>query len=246
VSQISSESVLARITTHWSQVSNPVQFVARYAPAIHKYFQALIRHPQEADDAAQDFLARISQGGFSEVTVNRGRFRDYLTVAVKNSALNHLKRVQRHRTVQVDAFDAAVSDEILFDADAQWLANWQQCVLEQAWRGLFHHQRNSPGNLFHTILKLRSENADLDDATLAARAAEMAGRGLRPDAFRKQLSRARRMFAELIVEEVARMLEQPTPDRVEEELIDTGLMPFVRPFLSADWRERGLLSDTES
>ncbi|MCA9202212.1 MAG: hypothetical protein KDA59_04175, partial [Planctomycetales bacterium] len=61
------ESVLARITTHWSQIQNPVQFVARYAPAIQKYFRALIRQSEDAEDAAQDFLARISGRGFGNL-----------------------------------------------------------------------------------------------------------------------------------------------------------------------------------
>lgn len=246
MNQTSSESVLARITTHWSQITNPVQFVARYAPAIQKYFHALIKQSHEADDAAQDFLTKLTDRGFAQVSLERGRFRDYLAVAVKNSAISHLRRMQRIRERQVEFMDVEVDQTLIHEADVQWLANWQQCILDQAWRGLFHHQRKSPGNLFHTILKARSDHVDWDDAAVATLVSEATGQSLRPEAFRKQLSRARRMFAELIVEEVARTLESPEPDRVEEELISTGLMSVVRPFLRTDWRERGLLADSEA
>ncbi|MCA9161586.1 MAG: hypothetical protein KDA62_01355 [Planctomycetales bacterium] len=237
------ESVLARITTHWSQIQNPVQFVARYAPAIQKYFRALIRQSEDAEDAAQDFLARISGRGFGNLSLDRARFRDYLTVAVKNSALNHLKRLRRNRTVQADAIEVEVDSDVLRQADSEWLANWQRCVLDQAWRGLFHYQRRHNGNLFHTVLKKRSDHAELTDAAVAELVAAETGQPLSPEAFRKQLSRARRMFAELIVEEIARTLESPTPERVEDELVATGLMTYVKPFLHEDWRQRGILGE---
>lgn len=71
------------------------------------------------------------------------------------------------------------------------------------------------------------------------------GRTIRPEAFRKQVSRARRLFAELIVAETSRTLGDPTPLKVEEELIDIGVMKYVRPYLPTDWRTSGKLTDPE-
>ena len=133
--------------------------------------------------------------------------------------------------------------EVLEAADGEWLQQWRACILDQAWRGLHFHQRNSRGNLYHSLLQMRSQQPDVDDASLAKQLSQSLGQELQPAAFRKQLSRARRFFAELIVEEVARTLRNTTPDEVEQELIDTGLMSYVKPFLAADWRDKGLLSD---
>ena len=83
------------------------------------------------------------------------------------------------------------------------------------------------------------------EAVLAARVSERTGQPLKADAFRKQLSRARRFFAGLLIDEVAQGLQERTPERVEEELVDLGLMPFVRDFLPPDWRSRGTLADSE-
>ena len=46
------------------------------------------------------------------------------------------------------------------------------------------------------------------------------------------------MFAELLVEEVAQTLEESAAAAVEAELIETGLMSYIRDFLPAAWREQ--------
>jgi len=112
-------------------------------------------------------------------------------------------------------------------------------------QALDHHEGAAPGNRFYTVLRLSLDHPAEDSAALAARVTALMGRPFRADAFRKQLSRARRLFAELLVREVVQTLEEPTPEQIEAELIDVGLMPFVRPFLPADWRSRGRLTDPE-
>ena len=58
----------------------------------------------------------------------------------------------------------------------------------------------------------------------------------RPDAFRKQLSRARRHFAQMLVNEIRQTLEHREAEDVLEELRDLGLMEFVRDFLPEPFR----------
>jgi hypothetical protein len=48
---------------------------------------------------------------------------------------------------------------------------------------------------------------------------------------RKTLQRARAKYAELLVAEVARSMDDPTPDELEQELIDLELLPFCRSAL---------------
>ena len=74
-----------------------------------------------------------------------------------------------------------------------------------------------------------------DDAKkLAERTSAKIGRPLRADAFRKQVSRARRMLARLIVREVEQTLDQPTPEHVKDELIALALWDYVRDFLPTE------------
>jgi hypothetical protein len=62
-------------------------------------------------------------------------------------------------------------------------------------------------------------------------------------AFRKQLSRARRLFTELLVVEVARTLGQPTPEQVKQELIDVGLWRYIQDYLPTRGPGREALAD---
>lgn len=237
---------LDQISTRWNVVRDPAQFLLRYGPAVRRYLSALLKNPDDVDEVLQDFLARGIERGFIRTEALRGRFRDYLKSAVRNAALSYLRRqkpvVQGEQILENLAAPADAEP----GADRQWEAEWKQCVLGRAWQGLESHEHRSPGNLHHTVLRLTVEHPEEDSKELAARASALSGRPLRPDAFRKQISRARRLFAELLITEVAQTLEDPTPEQVEEELVEVGLMEFVREFLPADWRTRGQLSEAEA
>lgn len=233
---------LEEISTRWSVVNDPVQFAMRYAPAIRKYLGAIIRQSDDADEAAQDFLVRILEHRCVP-QLREGRFRHYLKQAVRNAARAWFRRRQADRHDEMDLSLLADSDDPPSEADEQWISQWRQCVMDRAWIALEAHQHCSPGNLFYTVLQLLAQDPDADQAALAAQTRDRDGQPLRIDAFRKQVSRARRMFAELLLNEVAETLARPTPQDIEEELIDLGLLPFVRNFLPPDWRTSGVLRD---
>jgi RNA polymerase sigma-70 factor (ECF subfamily) len=244
MSDLSSSEVKAglhQITTRWTVLKEPAQFLMRYGPAIRNYLGAILKNPHDADEVAQDILVRVVQDGFHRASPDRGRFRDYLKVSVRNAALTHLRRKQPLQPG--DQLLTQVADD---DAPEQaWLADWQRCVLNKAWRALDQHERGSAGNLYYTVLRMAVDFPDDDSRQLADRVAKAIGRPFRPEAFRKQLSRARRHFAQLLLDEVTSTLDNPTPEQIEEELIDLGLMEYLRDFLPDDWRQRGTLLDSE-
>jgi DNA-directed RNA polymerase specialized sigma24 family protein len=224
------KSRLDQISTRWAAVKDPVQFLMRYGQAIRKYLEALLKNSHDADEVSQDFLLKVLEHGFANADPDRGRFRDYLKRAVRNAALTRLRK--QHAVAQPDAILSSLAAENdLRAADAEFLADWRRCLLDRVWRNLESHQRRSPGNLFHTVIRLTVDHPDEDSETLAIRAGEQLGRPLRAEAFRKQLSRARHLFAKLLLAEVTRTLEQPTPELLTEELIELGLFEYVRDFL---------------
>jgi hypothetical protein len=222
---------LEEISTRWPLIRDPVQFVLRYAPAIRKYLEALLRNVHDAEEVSQDFLLKGILRGFVRTTELRGRFRDYLKIAVRNTALTHLQRRRPTSPGGSDLAWMADPHDASSQAEQEWLAEWRRCVLDRVLQALDHHQQRTPGNLFYTVVRLSLDHPDEDSTALAARAGTLAGRPLRADAFRKQLSRARRLFAELLVAEVRQTLEQPTPERLAEEMAELGLLPFVGAFL---------------
>jgi RNA polymerase sigma factor (sigma-70 family) len=222
---------LDAIATEWSVIHDPAQFVRRYSPAVQTYLAAIIKNPHDAEDVAQDFFLRVAKYGFVRARKDRGRFRDYLKTAVRNAAINFLRRKQHSKPAGSGIFQFADTDKGKQLRDQAWIAQWRQCLLDRARKALEKHQTGAPGNLFSTVLNLLIEYPRDDAKSLAARTSALTGRPLRPDAFRKQVSRARFMLAKLLVREVIQTLDRPTPAQVKEELIDLSLWEYVRDFL---------------
>lgn len=224
------KSALDQISTRWGAIKDPVRFLMRYGPAIRKYLDALLKNVHDAEEVSQDFLVRVLEHGFASADPDRGRFRDYLKRAVRNAAFTRLRK--RDTSVADEGVLATLAaEELLQAADEEFLADWRRCLLDRTWRALESHQRRSPGNLFYTALRLTVDHPEDDSEALAARASAFAGKPVRADAFRKQLSRARQTFARLLIAEVTQTLEQPTPEMLVEELVELGLMEYVRDYL---------------
>jgi hypothetical protein len=228
------EGDLPEIATQWDLVRDPGHIVMRYAPAIRRYFGVLLRDEHDADEAAQDFFVRIMRGGFSRARQERGRFRDYLAKAVRNAALNFLRNHKGPRSVRAPLPAALAADPPA--SDREWLLGWRRCLLQRAWRALAKHQQRSPGNLCHTVLSAIARHPKEDCNALAARVSRRLGRPLSPAAFRKQVSRARRVMALILLAEVARTLDHPTREQVAEELAELELWDRVRAYLPPDQR----------
>lgn len=220
---------LDQISTCWPLIADPVQFTLRYAPAIERYLQTLLRDGHDAEEVLQEFLLRGLEQGFFRGAELRGRFRDYLKRAVRNAAVDHLRRRRVPIEGRVDLTEVPMPGSE--QADREWVVEWRECVLARAWEGLYAHQRRSPGNLFHTVLQATMRDPEANSTTLALQVSEATGQPLTAHAFRKQLSRARRLFAELILEEVRHTLPEPTREGIEDELAALSLLTYLRNLL---------------
>jgi RNA polymerase sigma-70 factor (ECF subfamily) len=113
----------------------------------------------------------------------------------------------------------------------EWTSDWRKCILKAAWKALDKYQERTTNNLFCTVLRVSAQYESADSPTLAKMVSEMSGQTLTPEAFRKQLSRARKRFADHIVQEVARTLIEPTLDGIKDELNCLDLMKYVEGYL---------------
>lgn len=222
---------LDQISTHVATLQDAERFVFRYGRSVQGYLRAVLRDPDEAAEVWQELMANLLRRGGPATWPGRGRFRDYLKVAARNAAISFLRKQMRDSAVELAA-DPAAPD----DADRELNSEWQRCVLEKVWRELEAHERRTPGNLAYTALRVYTECPDEDSPHQAEVVAARTGRPITPEAFRKQVSRAKRLMAEFILLEVARTLGTPTADDVAAELAELGLMRFVRDYLPDDWR----------
>jgi hypothetical protein len=221
---------LDEVETDWSRIHEPGHFVMRYGKAVLRYLCAFLRNKDDAEEVAQDFFLHVLQSGLSNVRQERGRFRDYLKKAVRNHAVTFLRR-KRPSRLTGDLQRVPAPEDPPSILDTEWIKQWRRCLLTRSWKRLKTHQQEAPGNYCFTFLRLCALHPRENSLVLAARASRVCGKSFRADAFRKQVSRGRRLLAQFLVKEVAETLVNPSVTEVEEELVDLGLMKYVRRFL---------------
>lgn len=239
---------LSRISTLWTLVARArggpdnaealaqAALLDRYHQAVHRHLIRGLRSPAAADELLQEFALRFLRGDFHRAAPDRGRFRDYV-----RAALNNLIREYRGRQAAqaVPALEAPeeVPDAEAADLDAEFVANWRQVLIDRAWDGLAALEL--PGGVpFHTALRLKVEQPDATSEQLAD---ELTRRQRPAQAYtdagvRKVVQRARDLFTDLLLDEIARSLRCADLDALEQEVIDLGLQAHCKRGLD---RRRG-------
>jgi RNA polymerase sigma-70 factor (ECF subfamily) len=206
----------------------------RYRPAIYRYLRACL-DAEGADEVLQEFQLRFVQGGFRNADPEKGRFRDLLKCALYHLIVDYHKKRQRQLPqVSPDAPEPAASDESTLDSDRQFLSQWRQSLLAKAWEALAEEERKT-GRLMHTVLHFRAANPEMRSAQMAVELSAKLGKAVTADWVRKWLHAAREKFAEFLLSEVAGSLRDPSPDALEQELIDLELYQYCKSALDA-WR----------
>lgn len=211
------------------------ELVLRYSDAIRSYIRGIVRNDASADEIAQNAVLRMLSGDFAGADPNRGRFRDLLKVAARNMVRSHWAKENRRRPAQHDVEQLA--DDGGPDDAEEWVSGWRQNALDLTWKALENFEQSQPGSSAFTLLKLRAAYPDATSDELAERLGEILGAKVTAEATRQKLRRARVKFAELLLDEVADGLQQPSPDDVEEELAALGLIEYVRKLLPPEWKE---------
>jgi RNA polymerase sigma-70 factor (ECF subfamily) len=238
-------SHLSQIQTHWTKVFQAHQgqgdartaalkeLLLRYYGAVYRYFLGMLRDPDAARELTQDFAVRFLQGDFQEADRERGRFRDFLKKAVRHMAIDHWRRQEKQKDEEpqplpADGDEVAAREPVVADADQEFLQSWREELLARAWEELAQVEEKKPSQPYYTTLRYKMENRKVRSAELAKHLSAHLGRSFTENAVRQLLHRAREQFARLLVEEVARSLETDDPERLEQELIDLGLLAYCR------------------
>lgn len=239
VPESSQHSWLTHISTRWPLISDPVQFVLRYAPAVRRYLRALVPNEADADDVSQDFLTHLVEHPFLPEQVRHGRFREYLKAVLRNFAMTHYRRQPSPSTGGNAIIAEFPGPDETVAAEEAWVAEWRACLLDRALERLASAERRGRETYVHTVLVIQRDYSNEDSTALAARLSSLVGRPISASAYRKQLSRARRELARQIIDEVKQTLDEASAERIVEELCDLRLMELVRDFLPEPWRSRG-------
>ena len=228
---------LDQLSTHVATLEDTQRFLFRYGTAVRGYITAVLRDPAAAEEVMQELVLAFLRRGGAQTWPGKGRFRDYLKTAARNAAITYLRKKGREPgAADLDVLADPHSTDAA--ADRALTSEWQRCVLDRVWRELEGHERRTPGNICYTALRVVTEFTDEESPRQAQIASERTKRPFTAEAFRKQVSRARRQMAEFILLEASRGVVPPTAAGVEDELTELGLWGYVADYLPEDWRTR--------
>ncbi len=235
---------ISSIETHWTSLFKAHQgegderqtalknLLLRYYGAAYRYLLAIVRDPGEATELTQDFAVRFMRGDFRRADPQRGRFRDFLKTALRHLAHDYWKAKKALARVPLDAAEpAGLSAPEPEDLDKPFLDKWREELLARTWAALLQEQ-SAGGTPFHTVLLRKTGPDPITSARLAAWLSAELGQSFSEEGVRQLLHRARKRFAELLVDEVANSLETQDRDQIEQELIELDLLGYCKAALA--------------
>lgn len=236
------EHRISRIETLWSIVrrahdggslevqSAQQQMLDRYGGAVRRYLLGAVRNADAADELYQEFAVRFLKGDYSSADAEKGRFRSFLKTILYRLVAEHHRKKKRNAAVPFGTQMPEPADPSPEPTPEEFSSVWSDELLKRAWDSLQQEEESSGRPLF-TIMRAKVEHADWRSQQLADYVSEQLERDISVPNVRVILHRARERFGDLLLEEVSDSLETTSPERLEEELIDLGLIEYCRPAL---------------
>lgn len=228
------EDRLTEIPTSWTTISSAhtpgpksqaamEDLVGRYHDAVTRYIHLKVRDQHLADEVLQEFWTKLLTGKLAGADKSKGRFRDYLRTVLHRLIIDHFRTRKLQPLPPGDLLDASDPDE---DFDRVW----REAVLSRVWSRLETYQATTPKNRYATVLQLRKDHPKASIEEIAERLGEISRTTVTPEAFRKNLQRARAKFIELLVQELRETIHPTNNEDVEAEIFDLGLGHLYRRY----------------
>ena len=227
---------LTQIPTNWTTISSAhspgpesqkamSELVGRYHDAVTRYIYLKVRDRNLADEVLQEFWTKLLTGKLAGADRSKGRFRDYLRTVLHRLMIDHFRSRKLQPLPPGDLLDSATPD-------ADFDRVWRDAVLSRVWSRLETYQAATPKNRYASVLQLRRDHPKASIDEIAERLAQNTGAPMTPEAFRKNLQRARAKFIDLLVQELRETIHPPNSEDVEAEIFDLGLGHLYRRYLS--------------
>ena len=197
----------------------------RYSGVVYRYLLGAVRDPDAAAELSQELALRILRGAFRHADPSRGRFRDYLKTALIH-LVDDYRADQRSRPRPLPRNEPASPTPPIPDIEGDFLESWRAELLDRTWKALAAAQP-----MYHAVLLFRVENPDVPSPRMADELGARLGISLRSDQVRKALQRSHAKFAELLLDEVAITMGEPSRAELAEELREVELLKYCRSAL---------------
>ena len=236
---VESDCSLNEIETCWTDVSQAHcgepeaahaalgRLMFRYMGAVRRYLLAITRDPDVADELTQEFALHALLGGFKGADPSRGRFRDLVRTAVRNLLRDYHRRTKARPVTLPAGFPEPAGPGDDDDPDEPFLRSWRSDLQDRARAELAAHQQRT-GQPYYDVLRFRMNHPEITSAQMADRLSLQLGRSIKDNCVRQLLHRARAKYVDLLLDELAASLQQPTAEQIEQELIVLGLLDYCR------------------
>jgi RNA polymerase sigma-70 factor (ECF subfamily) len=229
-----SEERLTEIPTNWTTISSAhtpgpqrraamEELVGRYHDAVTRYIHLKVRDKHLADEVLQEFWTKLLTGKLAGADKSKGRFRDYLRTVLHRLIIDHFRSRKLQPLPPGDLLDATRPDE---DFDRVW----REAVINRVWTRLETYQAATPKNRYATVLQLRRDHPKASIDEIAEKLGQITRATVTPEAFRKNLQRARAKFIELLVQELRETIHPTSSEDIEAEIFDLGLGHLYRRY----------------
>jgi RNA polymerase sigma-70 factor (ECF subfamily) len=239
------QSRLSQLTTQWTLIleasrgsgdtvkAAQAEVLERYYGSIYRYALKVLGEADLAEEACQEFALRFVRGDFRHADPAKGRFRDYVKTAVIH-LLNEFRRREQDRRRAL-ALESGVAEAVptpppVDPGDSEFQQLWRKELLNRAWHEM-ECQQPASGPPYYAALRIKADQPDLTAADLADRLRD-AGKGTYgASGMRQVLHRARELFADRLLDEVARSVMSEDHHILTEELIELDLLTYCREAL---------------
>lgn len=223
-------------TTHWSAVlsagnadssraSESLDKLCRaYWPPLYSYIRCQGHGPEEAKDLTQAFFAKLLAKNFwARADPQKGRFRSFLLTALRQFLADERDRVEtakRGGEYSFISFDAQTGEDQFLEGTAanltgeqQFDRQWAATVLEQA-RAKLREECAASGKLglYDRISLVEGQGQGATTIPHAVIAQEL---GMSVSAVKSAVSRLRARYGELVRQEVAHTVSDPSEIEAE-------------------------------
>jgi hypothetical protein len=249
LSQISTNrDLLARVNRN-SQRAVPA-LLLRYQKAASRYLRRILPDRVDEEEVWHQIVLRVLEGELADWDPDGGeRFRDFF----KKLLLREARPFRKHEPEQLLPGGPGPWEPPGPAPDGDDSLWWRTALINKARRALWFYQHvhrrrgNRKGNVFYTVFEIWRKDPGRPMAQVAAALSQRTGRPFTEVNTRKQLSRARKLFALLLVAEVWLPHRHWTYERLQAELGELKLLAYVRGRLSrGDWTREQLRNELQA
>ena len=227
------------LTTHWSVVRRAASrdepdaaaALAQLCSAcwfpIYAYIRRSGKSAADAEDLTQGFLARLIEKNFlASADGDKGRLRTFLLTCVRNYLADEHDRemTQKRGGGRVVEWDALAAEERYaaepvdsFTPDRCFQRRWALGIVDTAMDTLRAQYRGEEkGELFEKLRPFLGFGASAEENYEAV----AASLGMKLNTVKSHIHRLRDQWRDLVKQQVAATLDEPTPENIRAELAD--------------------------